>query len=534
MCHGGKLHNGRCVGSHFKLNVTCISIFYKCTPLDKYYIDELNIYLRNDIENGFIEMIPDITQLIVEFRVFVKKDDGGIIEYLVVNILINTALGIGVSGSLDSLFLLDTYILTLNSAFENKLSFKVRINFNILSNNTDSEIYVNGTINKLDLIHRSYLMGANCSEPQTTELHRLQVCPYVALNTSAISMHLTNRHLFIHDETSTSMEPRIISKWDFKVTGTELHLCLDTFIKMFNYTMPYSHQISNPSPNDTHVDAKQLVSLFCVCCSLFSLLITIMTYLRFRELHSQPGINNLLLCMFLLCAQTTYQFGAGQRSLSDIVCSVVGAICHFLWLTVIFSMNICSIHMFKIFRKDIQMQPTFSWRSTFWYIVYICTSSLIFVSINLSVSFAADNSSGYGGKICFISSNLMQIITFIIPSATALLSNIALFSFVVFKISNASIASEQMNIKRNYLIIYARLSTLTGVTWIFGFINLLVRHDVMEYLFIVFNASQGVFIMIAFVFNKRVCSLFCTEPKSIGSVHIDTDEFKIKTITFNK
>ena len=85
---------------------------------------------------------------------------------------------------------------------------------------------------------------------------------------------------------------------------------------------------------------------------------------------------------------------------------------------------------------------------------------------------------------------------------------------------------------------YARLSTLIGVTWIFGFINLLIRHDILEYLFIVLNASQGVFIMIAFVLNKRVCSLCCMEPKNIASVQTDTEsdtesEYKSRTMSFD-
>ena len=505
MCsHGRDLENARCTG-FFKQNLTCFSTFYKCTPFDKYTIDHLNSFVKNDFKNELQEMIPHITYTMEEFRVLAKTDDDGFIEYLVVNILNS-----GVYFSLDSL--LDTYILTLNLVFEFKLQFSVQIDLNILNHKTNSEIYINGTIDKLDYIYRYHLNETNCSEQHITQLHRLHVCPYVALDTSGISMHLTNSYLFIHDENSTSKEASIVSKSEFIVTGTELHLCLDTFIKVFNYTMPYNNQFSNISTDDGHVDTKQLVSLFCVLFSLSSLLITIMTYLRFYELHTQPGINNLLLCVFLLLAQTTYQFGAGQRSLSDTVCSVIGVICHFLWLAVVFSMNICSIHMFKIFKKDIQMCPSFSWRSTIWYVAYICISSLVCVCINLSVSFATDFSSGYGGRICYISSNLMQIITFITPTAAVLLSNVALFSFVVFKIRNTSIASEQMNLARNYFIIYARLSTLTGVTWIFGFINLLIRLDIMEYLFIVFNASQGVFIMIAFVFNKRVFSLCCAKP----------------------
>ena len=531
------LSNGRCVEFNIKTNETCFTTLYKCTPVDKRDIDDVKSYLIRDFQKEFMKMVPDTSDFIEEFRVFVKTDDYGIIEYLVVNILINTALNPGLADYLDSMFLLDTYILTLWLFFEDKVQFIVQNDIHIIpSNDNDSEIYINinGTIDKLDFIYRNRSSEPKCWEPQITQLHRLHVCPYVALNTNEISMHIADSYLYIHEDNSTSKEAIAVPKWEFNLTGMELHLCLDTFMKVFNYTMPSNYQTFNPSPKDTHIDTKQIVSLFCVCFSLVCLLLTIVTYLRFRVLHSQPGINNLLLCMFLLSAQTTYQFGAGQRSLPDIACSVVGAVCHFLWLAVIFSMNICSIHMFKIFKTGMKMCPSFSWRSTFWYVAYIFTTSAVCVSINLSVSFATDYNSGYGGRICYISSNVMQIITFIVPAAIALLSNIALFSYVVFKIMNINIASEKMNLERNYFVIYARLSTLTGVTWIFGFINLLIRHDILEYLFIVLNASQGVFIMIAFVLNKRVCSLCCTEPRNIASVQTDTEsEYKSRTMSFD-
>ena len=53
-----------------------------------------------------------------------------------------------------------------------------------------------------------------------------------------------------------------------------------------------------------------------------------------------------------------------------------------------------------------------------------------------------------------------------------------------------------------------KMSTLTGVGWIFGFLGILTNVEVFEYLFIVANATQGLFLMVSFVCNRRVLMLF--------------------------
>ena len=51
----------------------------------------------------------------------------------------------------------------------------------------------------------------------------------------------------------------------------------------------------------------------------------------------------------------------------------------------------------------------------------------------------------------------------------------------------------------------------------FGFLQIFVRHNVLEYLFIIFNASQGFFIMVAFICNQRVCNLVLGKREPISS-----------------
>ena len=48
--------------------------------------------------------------------------------------------------------------------------------------------------------------------------------------------------------------------------------------------------------------------------------------------------------------------------------------------------------------------------------------------------------------------------------------------------------------ERNDIIIFAKLSALTGFCWIFGFVYRWTDIQLFSYLFIIFNASQGLFI----------------------------------------
>ncbi|MEW8545704.1 MAG: 7 transmembrane receptor [Candidatus Thiodiazotropha sp.] len=174
-------------------------------------------------------------------------------------------------------------------------------------------------------------------------------------------------------------------------------------------------------------------------------------------------------------------------------------------------MNICAIEMYLVFKKLTKLPPRFEMAHTLPNLTYVFCLSIFFVIINVVLSFILSKGQevGYGGTLCYLSSPVLQTITFVIPSAAAVVSNIVLFALVVINISAASIGSANLNQERNYLGIYTRLSSILGLTWIFGFLQLLIGNDILDYMFIVLNASQGVFIMMAFVMNKRTLTLYC-------------------------
>ena len=350
-----------------------------------------------------------------------------------------------------------------------------------------------------------------CNQTDLILLDRLHVCPIIRLNYTEMNIKIVDETFLLINE---SYVREVIPKWEYRADNVSVLICLSQFISIYN-SMSKSITSVEPDAKEVVIGLKQYLSFGCVCLSLTCLLVTIVTYIKTAELQSQPGINTIILCITLLLAQAMYQFGAGQTSLPHWACALVGAVCHFLWLAVMFAMNACSIDMFLVFRKLEKLAPKYNSIHTGKIVLYIVATSLVFICLNIfvSVTVSQGQDNGYGGKLCYLSTTMMHLITFIVPSFCTIFVNIVLFVCVVFMINKTAIKSTDLNTERNYFAIYMRLSTLTGVTWLVGFLDLLINNEILEYLFIILNASQGFFIMTAFVFNKRVHKVCCKKLK---------------------
>ena len=368
-----------------------------------------------------------------------------------------------------------------------------------------------------------------CSVEETSMINKLYVCPFIQIHIDDFPCKIENDLLIFTVDAAFNQTIKVLSRWEYEIRGEAINICLRDFEDIY-LKMPMAKSKTGVSATE-RFHPKHIIALVCICFSILCLFVTIVTYGRFSSLQTQPGINNMILSVFLLLAQSFYQFGSGQNSVSDWACSLIGGICHFLWLSVMFAMNNCCTQMFLIFKKHYLISPKYKVKQTVRNILYVTCSSLLFVFVNLIVSLVVSNgqNSGYGGRLCYLSSPIMQLITFVIPSALTLLVNGAMFSYVVYEIRKVGSSTTMLNKKRKYLRIYVRLSALTGLTWTFGFLQIVLKAEILELIFIILNASQGVFIMVAFVLNKRVLSLYCktlfvaTETAvSEGRTHVET------------
>ena len=350
----------------------------------------------------------------------------------------------------------------------------------------------------------------DCTDKDQVHFDTLLGCPFIKIKINEMPIRFEEDVLLFHNVNETKLSPI-----EFRRDNASVSICLSRFIELYNALPSFmnSKLLKEEARFQDEFSAKNVLSLACVCLSILCLLATICLFLLRKDFHSLPGYNTLVLCIFLLLAQIVYQFGVGQTTLPYWACTLIGMVCHLLWLCVMFAMNVCSLDMFIIFRKLMVTKHKHSWIRTIKRLVYIVIISLVFVTINVVVSLlrSGDGALGYGGIICYISSKLMQIVTFIVPSVVTIVANISFFIYVVLQIKSSTIHSGELQQERNYLTIYARLSTLTGFTWLIGFLLILVQSEVLEYIFILLNASQGIFIMIAFSVNKNLWKICCPE-----------------------
>ncbi|KAK7004110.1 adhesion G protein-coupled receptor E3, partial [Biomphalaria glabrata] len=102
--------------------------------------------------------------------------------------------------------------------------------------------------------------------------------------------------------------------------------------------------------------AINILTYTCMSASELCLVITLITYLGFRELRTVPGINNIFLSLSLILAQTVLVLASNIQGPS-VLCTCIGIVTHFLWLWHFTWSFLCSLHMYRVFSTKIPSHP---------------------------------------------------------------------------------------------------------------------------------------------------------------------------------
>ena len=342
-----------------------------------------------------------------------------------------------------------------------------------------------------------------------TVLSRPYICPSVRLYDGEYNIVRSTDSVFIEEYNATvdSRDVLIENLSDGK--NFSVRICTSVFKRLLQQLSIIAEPAKTNCGTETF-SFKTILTFVCTTLSICFSLLTIVVYVKFNKLDTQPGVNNVVLCLSLITAQSLYQFGSGQScNISKFSCQVIGIVVHFTWLFLMFWMNSCCIHMFRVFKLHQTKMPVFNIvKTTLVYVLYSFLSSIILILTNVTVNLVTSDGSdiGYGGSLCYISQGHIVAYLFALPVAIIVVLNIILFTIVVFQMRNTSEVKNETN-RQQFLHIYAKLSTLTGGTWVFGFTSYFLNIDVLDYIFIILNASQGVFLFFAFVANRRTWKL---------------------------
>jgi len=272
--------------------------------------------------------------------------------------------------------------------------------------------------------------------------------------------------------------------------------------------MPFEAYIQTISkPNK--LSPETILSVVCIGLSLLCLCLSVSTYMMLPKLRQNiPGKNTMSLICSLLVAQTLYLVGnLSGLGPNDWSCKILGLFIHYTWLWSMFWMNICTFHMFRVLTRTKLMGDSARWKRFLLYHVYALVLPLVFVAINIGASQDRHESIGYGSIACYIDTQDMIIFTFALPVGLIVVMNLLFFVVVIVKISRSPSVQKNVQNERNDFKIFVKLSTITGITWVFGLIYMFTDVVAFSYLFIVLNASQGAFLFFAFVANRRVAAM---------------------------
>ncbi|KAK7011881.1 G-protein coupled receptor 64 [Biomphalaria glabrata] len=332
------------------------------------------------------------------------------------------------------------------------------------------------------------------------------LCPYVAVNITNITVNMLDIHL------SFNYDGRVIEVVggpNISVVNGELHICLETF-KTLIKTNPVQ------SPADIALYYFQIV---CILFSVVCLVMSLVTYFLFSSLRTLPGLNNMCLCLSMLCAQVslllTVEFGV-KGQLPPELCMFHAIFLHFSWLASFAWMSGCCIHMFLAFtsyasrRNDV----TSDQRRHIRYCVYGFGVPLLIVVANVGVnaSLTSGQSVGYDDTICFLdtrTSALTIVLTLLVPLCAMVFSNGVLFTLTLHEMIHvAKIQKEAIGTEGQGVMTYVKLSTLTGVFCIVAAVAVWLDSIVLQFLTCPLMTLQGVFIFFSFIFNKRVGNMY--------------------------
>ena len=107
--------------------------------------------------------------------------------------------------------------------------------------------------------------------------------------------------------------------------------------------------------------------------------------------------------------------------------------------------------------------------------------SALLVVANMAVNLVQDGTLGYGDRICYISANVGLLLTFVTPVGLIVLSNLCFLSVTIWRINHLPKLKGCKSAYRSNVLIYIKMSTLTGACWVFGFLGILTKMTSLKF-----------------------------------------------------
>ncbi|XP_028395075.1 uncharacterized protein LOC114519189 [Dendronephthya gigantea] len=274
----------------------------------------------------------------------------------------------------------------------------------------------------------------------------------------------------------------------------------------------------------SHMDPPLVLTIMNFVCYVLSevfLVVLIVTYLLFKELRTVPGKNLLSLAISLAIADLFWLLGH-EFTARGVLCTVLAIGIHYFYMVYFTACSVIAYHSCYVFGRGISALPDLDEekRRFIIYFLVIWFAPAAFVGLLVILDQTDTLAVKYGlvnQTVCFLGTQQASMYLFALPVALSLVFNTATFirvakHFFKNQRTNSQFLSSELQKKRERqnVIICFRLSTLMGFSWLFIFLHFLFESvtRVFLYLFVLFVGLQGVFVCVAFVFNRKCLTLY--------------------------
>jgi len=400
-------------------------------------------------------------------------------------------------GSVWRLAVEETLIRLIDSNIQINLGH-VSVNINLQRD--ERACYASALINNLAFsdkcIFQRTMFGQHYNEViVSSRVNDLLVCKQIELNQNEFT-HLENERIQLHIN-GYSLESN-----DFMVIErNKVRICADKYIEI-------SSKLSVRKP----IDSTAFV-LTCICgaVSFFCLLLTFTTYSLFEVLRTVPGKNNMTLVIVLMVNNILFQVRLYDLRRND-SCLIFGVLSHYFILSVFASFNVCTFHLYRVFTSNVLTNAKSQCRIRCKYNMYAFGIPALIVASNIIITYIIEDhqSIGYGGEYCFLILRTAAIVTLLCPICFILLTNTFMFAAAIRHIHNLPhVSSENLTRdKRKEIVIFLKLFTITGCSWIFQIIDAFLPASIFSVLISLLNMLTGVYIFTSYICNKRVWTLY--------------------------
>lgn len=373
--------------------------------------------------------------------------------------------------------------------------------------------YLPSLVSKMDYRHRCHFYEHNNftfepdKEYKTSFVSELLLCRQIKLNQKEFITNMEKTELFI---------PKLgyyLKYNEFEITrdGNAIVCLSDQLQQLLS-----ADQLQSLSESEYIL---RIVTMIAIIVSLVCLLVTFFTYSIFPVLRSVPGQNNMCLVFTMFFSQLMFLVSDYQRSVPSL-CKAVGVISHYFWLCMFFCMNVCSFHMFHVFAGNLTTgsRKTGNNKLVFRYVLYSYGCPTIIITLNILITFFVTGlqNIGYGDNKCFISYLTSYIVSMLVPVLLLCVLNIYFFVVTGYKIRNTPRVQCNQTDRHNF-IVYVKLFTITGISWIFQIIDSFLPLSAFSFIVSLFNGFQGLFVFLSYICNKRVFNLYKKLFKNVDS-----------------